>query len=244
MYLDAHTHLYSFRENLPEALESMKQKQICVLDCTIHPEDYRWSRNMGADHPLIVTGFGIHPWEAVHYHEDLEQYTPYMEEATFIGEIGLDFFWVTDTSTYDVQRRVCSFLLKESARLGKMVNLHTKGGEEEILRLLRKTDHPKPIVHWFSGPRHVFDAMLDFGCRFTIGVDVHESQQTREMVDLLPMDRILAETDGPEAKAWLTGNSGKPEDLLDVIRAIAEIKKVNPEDVQRATFENGMEWLS
>lgn len=244
MYLDAHTHLYSFGEKLPETLEYMNRERIYVMDCTIHPEDYLWSKKIGSENPLILTGFGIHPWESVNYHENLEQYLPYMKEAPFIGEIGLDFFWVTDASAFEVQRKVCTFLLKESARLGKMANLHTKGAEEEIFTLLRKTDHPKAVIHWYSGPRHVFDRLLDFGCRFTIGVDVHESLQTREMVALLPLDRILAETDGPEAKAWLTGQSGTPQDLLEVIRTIAEIKGLNVEDVQKATYENGMAWLS
>lgn len=244
MYLDYHTHLYSYGEHLDKALAIMEEKEILALDCTVDLEDYLFSRKISARDPNVLTGFGIHPWKAFNCHEVLEIYDPYVEQAPFIGEIGLDFHWVKEKYTYTHQWKVCDHLLGKSAKMNKMCNLHTKGAEEEVDQLIRKHHHPKPVIHWYSGPRHVFDRMLDYGCRFTIGVDVLTSKRTREMVERLPLERILTETDGMEAKKWLTGEPGFPDDIIKVVQSIARIKESDEESVIRAVWKNGMEWLN
>lgn len=243
MYLDYHTHLYSYGDELEKALEIMENVQITSLDCTVEAEDYEASRRIGRNNPLVITGFGIHPWQAHKHHQVLESFAPLIEEADFIGEVGLDFHWVKEKYKYPCQWKVCDHLIGESAKAYKMCNLHTKGAEEEVCDLILKHRHPKPVIHWYSGPKHVFDKMLDYGCSFTIGIDVSMSRKTMEMVEILPLERILTETDGMEAKAWLMGEPGFPDEIVQVVHAVARIKGLDEETVKRTVWENGMKLL-
>jgi TatD DNase family protein len=244
MYVDVHNHLYSYGQRLDEALSVIELENILTLDCTIHPEDYDFSKTLASKHPLVVSGFGIHPMEVDRYHADLEAILPQLKEAAFIGEAGLDFFWVKDTSTYAAQRRVFEFLLKKSGELGKMINLHTKGAEEEVAEFIHTANHEKPVIHWYSGPRAAFDQLLALGCYFTIGVDILSSRQTREMVEILPLERILTETDGLDARVWLDGIPGFPGDIIGVVESIAQIKRVDPDIVQAKVYETTMALLN
>ncbi|QSX08841.1 TatD family hydrolase [Alkalibacter rhizosphaerae] len=243
MFVDFHNHLHSYKDRLDEALCFIRKEGILTLDCTIHPEDYAFSRSIGRKSPYVISGFGIHPWEAHRFHENLEELEPMMKEAAFIGEIGLDFHWVTDKATYPAQRAVCDFMIRRSREMGKMCNLHTKGAETEVLALLKKYDHPKAVVHWYSGSRHVFDRLKDFGCCFTIGIDVHTSQQTKEMVEQLPLERILTETDGMETRQWLDGTPGFPEDIIHVVEAVAGIKGIPKEQVVETVYNTTLSLL-
>jgi TatD DNase family protein len=157
-----------------------------------------------------------------------------------IGEIGLDFHWVRDASTYPKQRRVLEFFLAAAAEQNKFVNLHTKAGEAEILDLLRKHAVKRAIVHWYSGPMDVLKAMIDYGCYFTIGVEAGFSDHIRQIAKAVPDHLLLTETDNPGAIKWLKKNDelGMPAATKDVIGALAEIRQTTREAIASLVATN------
>lgn len=101
---------------------------------------------------LVLPTFGVHPWNAPEYVDRLENLSEDVEQRPMIGEIGLDHYFVEDTSTYSDQRKVFEFFLDATKEQQKIINLHTKGAEKEVLELLDRYDIPRVIVHWYSGP--------------------------------------------------------------------------------------------
>lgn len=238
MYIDAHNHLYLYKENIDIALDQINRNRILTLDCAINEESYLFAKKMAEDNPLIIPCFGIHPMEAHKYRHSLERYEEYIKETPMIGEIGLDYHWVEDKTTYPLQKKVLQFFLEKAIEYNKVVNLHTKGAEEEILHYIKVYGLRSPIIHWYSGPLHIFKELLDLDCYFTISVDIGYSKRTQEIIEHLPMDRMLTETDGPTALEWVNGEYGYPDYIMNIIEKIAQIKDLEPLELKEKVWEN------
>lgn len=238
MYIDAHNHLCHYQGLIQEALKQIQEKSILTIDCAINEETYLCSKELAKEQPLVVPCFGIHPMEAHRYHDRLEDFEGYIVESPMIGEIGLDYHWVKDRETYPLQRKVLRYFFQRARQYDKVVNLHTKGAEEEIFLWVKEYRLRSPIIHWYSGPMDIFHRLLDYGCYFTIGVDVGFSDTTKEVLSHLPLDRLLTETDGPTALEWINGEYGYPEFIRGIVEHISQIKRVDPEELKERILEN------
>ena len=189
---------------------------------------------------LVLPTFGIHPRRAAEYADRLHEIGRYIESSPAIGEIGLDFHWVKDASTYPAQRKVLEYFIAAAAEQNKFVNLHTKAGEKEILDLLEKYDVKRAIIHWYSGPMDILRAMIDFGCYFTIGVEVLYSDYIKSIAKAVPDHLLLTETDNPGALRWLKKNDevGMPTAIKDVVNAVAELRQSTPEKIESLVHSN------
>ena len=112
--------------------------------------------------------------------------------------------------------------------------MHTKAGEKEILDLLEKYDVKRAIIHWYSGPMDILRAMIDYGCYFTIGVEVLYSDYIKEIAKAVPDRLLLTETDNPGALRWLKKNDevGMPTAIKDVVNALAKLRQSTPEQIK------------
>lgn len=243
MYVDAHNHLDLYGEKIEKALSKIQENQIHTLACSMDEKTYLYAKELANSNEFIQPCFGIHPWEAHKYHKDLDQYEKHIIESPIIGEIGLDYHWVENKTTYPKQERVLHYFFEKSKEYGKITNLHTKGAEEEILEAIKKYKLRPPIIHWYSGPFHIFKKLLQYGCYFTIGVDLGYSKLTEEMLKYLPMNKILTETDGPTALEWVNGEYGYPDYIKGLLEKIATIKKMDREETKEIIYKNYMELL-
>ena len=179
----------------------------------------------------IIPCFGIHPWKAYEYNGDLNEIIPYIEESEIIGEIGLDYVWVEDKNTYNKQREIFYFILKEGIKRNKCMSIHTKGAEEEIYNILKKYNYSKVIIHWYSGDVKTLRKLIKLGCYFTISVDIGYSDLTNKIIDLIPIDKLLVETDGPTALEWVNGEYAYPSYIKEVVKRLASYKNINEKEL-------------
>ena len=225
MLIDAHSHLDGYGEELESVLKEMSQHQIFTIGNSIDIPSYQRNLEIASRCDLVLPTFGIHPWKAPEYVDHLEDLRESIDRSPMIGEIGLDYHWARDASQYPAQTKVLEFFLAAASQQGKIVNLHTKGAEKEVLRLLRSYDIQRAIIHWYSGPLDILQAMIDYGLCFTVGVEVLCSQQIQTIARDLPLERLLTETDNPGGQKWLTGTPGMPLHIKDVIQKLAELRK-------------------
>jgi len=235
MLIDAHVHLDKYGDLLDEALRQIETERIFTVATAMDVPSYLELRKSGERSKLVLPTFGIHPRRAAEYVDRLPEISRYIEMTPAIGEIGLDFHWVKDASTYPAQRKVLEYFIAAAAEQNKFVNLHTKAGEKEILDLLEKYDVKRAIIHWYSGPMDILRAMIDFGCCFTIGVEVHYSDHIKEIAKLIPDHLLLAETDNPGALKWLKKNDevGMPRAIADVVNAIAKLRQSTSAQIEK-----------
>jgi TatD DNase family protein len=133
---------------------------------------------------------------------------------------------------------VLEFLLAAARDQGKIVNLHTKGAEEEVLRLLDDYAVRRAIVHWYSGPLDVFDELVARGLYFTVGIEVRYSEHLRTIARQVPSAQLLTETDNPGGPRSFIGGPGTPRLIEDVVRALAEARGVSPEAIVETVQAN------
>jgi TatD DNase family protein len=238
MLIDAHCHLDRYRENLAYALEQIKQYRIFTMSNSMDLPSYKQNVKIATTSDLILPVFGIHPWNASEYVGCLNDLDWAITESPMLGEIGLDYYFVSETSRYDDQRKVFEHFLKAVSRQRKIVIVHTKGAESETFQLLKKYNTDRVVIHWYSGPWHVLKAMVEHGFYFTIGVEVLFSQHIQDIARSLPAELMLTETDNPGGKESLTGTIGTPLLIKDIIAKLAEIRGTSDQIIMTTVHNN------
>jgi TatD DNase family protein len=240
MLIDAHVHLDKYGDRLDDALREIEEQRIFTVATAMDVPSYLELQKIGERSDLVLPTFGIHPRRAAEYAGQLRDIGRYIETSPAIGEIGLDFHWVKDTSTYPAQKKVLEYFIAAAAEQNKFVNLHTKAGEKEILDLLEKYDAKRAIIHWYSGPMDILHAMIDYGCYFTIGVEVLYSDYIKAIAKAIPDHLLLTETDNPGALRWLkkTEEVGMPTAIKDVVNALANLKQSTPQRTETVVRTN------
>ena len=233
MLIDAHVHLDKYGDLLDQALQQIESEPIFTVATAMDVPSYLELQRIGQRSDLVLPIFGIHPRRAAEYVDRLSEISRYIENSPAIGEIGLDFHWVKDAATYPAQRRVLEYFIAAAREQKKFVNLHTKAGEKEILDLLERYDVKHAIIHWYSGPMDVLRAMIEYGCYFTIGVEVLYSDYIKGIGRTIPDHLLLTETDNPGALRWLkkTDEIGMPVAIKDVVAALATLRQTAQDEI-------------
>lgn len=204
---DAHMHL------------PISRKIACVVNAS-SVEEYQFLKEH--KHSNMYISCGVHPWKVDK--TDYEVLLPYMKEADFLGEIGLDEPWCD--VPFEVQKEV---LIKQLQDVNKTTYLHTKGYEKEILQIITLFPR-KYVVHWYSSEDYI-EEYMKLDCFFTIGPIVNET-----LVKKVPLNRLLIETDGIEAIEWAYERTVLDTEYIDVleniVKQVAELKKVSIEEVK------------
>ncbi len=120
-------------------------------------------------------------------------------------------------------------ILKASAKGGS-----ASGGNSPKL----KADSPG-VIHFFTGTKRDTEELMDLGFAFTFGGVVTFTRDYDEVVKAIPLDRILSETDAPYvAPAPYRGKRNEPAYVVEIVKKLAELKDVAPEEMRDAIFTN------
>jgi TatD DNase family protein len=238
MLIDAHVHLDKYGDLLDQALREIERESIFTVATAMDVPSYQDLQEIGRRSALVLPTFGIHPRRAPQYLDRLRELGQYIEMSPAIGEIGLDFHWVKDSSEYPAQLKILEYFFAAAREQKKFVNLHTKGGEKAILERLERYDVTRPIIHWYSGPLDILRALVQFGAYFTIGVEVLYSETIQTIAREIPEHLLLTETDNPGGLKWLKGIVGMPSEIRKVIDELARIRSSTPESISRMVHAN------
>lgn len=243
MLIDAHTHLDEYKdyENGAElekkALQEIDENRILSLAVAMDLPAYERTLALAKGSSFIMPCFGIHPRKAHLYKDSLGDLDEYAENCKMIGEIGLDYFWAPK-ETHSSQAQVFDYFLRKAKEHGKVINVHTKGAEGEVLEALKKHRSERVIIHWYSGPRWEFRELVKMGCYFTVGVQLKYSELITDIAKAIPIDRLLLETDNPSGEEWLSKKIGMPKDIKNVYSQAARLRKISTEDLEEKVYQN------
>ena len=240
MLIDAHVHLDKYGELLDEALKEIETERIFTVATAMDVPSYLELQKIAERSNLVLPTFGIHPRRAAEYADRLPEISRHIESSPAIGEIGLDFHWVKDASTYPAQRKVLEYFIAAAARTEQIRQPAHQSRRKRDSRLTGKVQRRRAIIHWYSGPIDILHAMIDFGCYFTIGVEVLYSDYIKSIAKAVPDHLLLTETDNPGALKWLKKNDevGMPTAIKDVVNALAELRQSTPDHVESLVQAN------
>lgn len=243
MYIDAHAHLDGFDElgpaALDTALEEIARHRIFTISNSMDVPSYERNLEIAARSPWVLPVFGIHPWNAHRYAGRSKDLVEHLTRSPIFGEIGLDRFFVKDKSRYPAQREIFEFILGAAREQGKIVIVHTKGAEREVLEVLDRYALPRVVIHWYSGPLGVFREMVGRGFYFTVGGEFMRLEKIRTIAREVPADRLLTETDNPGGPKSYLGRTGTPAVIKDIVRGLAEIREMS-EEALAATLRSNL----
>ena len=174
------------------------------------------------------------------------------KKVVAIGEIGLDYHW--DIWPRDIQKKAFEWQWRLAEELKLPVIIHSRDAAEDTLNMVRgfyeakrNTDYfQKAVMHCYSYSLEHAEEYLKMGLMFGIGgvVTFKNAKKLKEVVDLLPLDKILLETDcpymAPDPFRGKRNNSGY---LTYVAEKIAEIKGVDVKTVYDRTWDNAEEFF-
>ena len=164
------------------------------------------------------------------------------ERCAAIGETGLDF--KRDYAPRPDMERAFRAQMELARETGKPLVIHTREAADETIALLdaHAAGHPT-VMHCFSLTEHL-GACLERGwwISFAGNVTYPRSDALREAAARAPEDRLLAETDAPYLAAQpVRGKENEPAHVVHTARALAEVRGVEYEDLERTLEHNAAE---
>jgi len=186
---------------------------------------------------------GLHPQLIAEREKELDILFKYIEEAKFIGEIGIDqgprYY-----KTIDAQIRIFNDIIDKCDWYGnKIISIHSLRSADIILEILRSNVRNKSnkfIMHWFTGDIKTLQDAIKLGCFFSINSQMINSDRGKKIVSILPKEKILVESDAPFVIKFESGKEHN-QYMNETVRLINEIRK---EDISQQISLNGIELLS
>lgn len=157
-----------------------------------------------------------------------------------IGEIGLDYYWNKDNK--DLQKYVFLEQIKIANKLNLPIMIHTRDAIMDTIEIIKNTEFVKPgIFHCCPLNKELIQAGLnkDFYISFAGPVTFKNSKNAKEIVSMVPLEKILIETDSPYLSP--EPNRGKRNDsrnVLFIAKKIAEFKNITVEEIAKIAYEN------
>lgn len=193
----------------------------------------------------ILCAIGVHPHEAGR--EGLDDPTPLIELAghprvVAIGESGLDYFY--DLAPRDRQMANFRTHILAARSSGLPLVVHTRDADDDTMALLEAEMAAGAftgVIHCYSSSRRLAERAVAIGFYLGIGgiLTFKKSEELRETVGAMPLDRLLLETDAPYlAPAPFRGKTNEPAYTAQVAKVLAEVKGMSLAEIERATTEN------
>lgn len=207
-----------------------------IVSNGLHPADNQAVLALARRHPIVKPAIGLYPVDAVmremlaagvSYPREDEGEPPtvdeaiafvrdHVEEAFAVGEVGLDGYWVPD-SLWPAQEAAFVALVRVALDANKPLILHTRKRERRTLELLVELGAKRVDFHCFGGKVSLARQVADAGFFLSIPANARRSESFTRMLETVPRDRLLLETDCP----YLTPEKERGSEPSDVARTLS-----------------------
>jgi TatD DNase family protein len=251
--IDSHCHLAdeTFGAELEEVVTRAKdakvERALVILEAG-NDQEAAQARRVHELWPEVRMAVGIHPHAAHEYGTNTERVLSTVRDqiartplARAVGEIGLDYHY--DYSPRDVQQLVFRTQVRLARELRLPVVIHTREADEDTMKVLRDEGKGEltGVLHCFSGTADLARAGLDLGfyVSFAGMVTFNNAGTLRETARLVPLDRLMTETDSPFlAPAPHRGKRNEPAFVTHVVATLAQLHAVDATEMDQHTTAN------
>jgi TatD DNase family protein len=197
-----------FAADLPEVVARAQAAGVTAAVCILsadEPAEIARAATVRAAWPAVLFAAGVHPHRAAPYAgrpqsaADITRASVTATGASAIGEIGLDYHY--DFAPRDVQRDVFAAQVALAVELARPVVIHTRLASPDTMAVLRDAGQGRVrgVMHCFSGTAAEAREALALGFFISLSgiVTFPKASELREVARLVPLDRLLVETDAP-----------------------------------------------
>lgn len=257
---DMHCHL-DFAQHPALLAARLNGLGVSCLSVTVTPTGYLCAKKLMEACGNVCVGLGFHPRWVQGTDNDYKLFSRFerlVEDAQFIGEIGLDFGRAY-LSCRDEQIAVLEGILAACAPYkNKVISIHAVHSTDVVLDVLEHfniTKNHRCIFHWFSGSSNDLERAKNLDCYFSVGARMLATKRGRTFVSSIPQNRLLLETDSPDyqsnaTKVDIGTNVSNPfgktldmnvgeiadkmyGDLRETLRCMATLRRISPKDLTR-----------
>ena len=249
-YFDTHAHYDDdkFNEDREEVIEKIFNSGVtkCVnMGCDI--ESSQKAIEIANNNDFIYAAVGLHPEEIPQSEDELwktilqiKDLAVQNKKVVAIGEIGLDYYWNKENKELQKQAFIKQIELANELKLP--VSIHTRDAIDDMISIIRNYKIENGgVLHCCPFNRELVKHGLENGLYIGFGgtSTFKNSKNAKEIVNMVPDDRILIETDSPylspEPKR---GTRNDSSNLQYIVEKLAEYKNMEPEKMAKLTYEN------
>lgn len=251
MFIDSHVHFDRFvKEGTFSALmEGAADAQVTqMLAIGGSSEANALSLKLAEEHPGRIFGCAGYDRDLATESLDFSELRSYVENPLVkaVGEAGLDYFYSQDTSV--AQKKLFNENLALAIEFEKPVVVHSRDADDDTLALL--TDYANAwkgdagrvgVLHCFTRDVDFARKVLDLGLMISFSgiVTFANADPLREVVNYVPDDRLLIETDSPYlAPVPKRGRQNEPKYVVHVANQLAKLRETSVESIAHLTAEN------
>lgn len=256
-WFDVHAHLTHPRllPTVEQVVERAEAAGVTSIVCNgLNPDDNEAVRELARRFPVVKPAYGLYPVDAVlpemraagvEYPREgrelpaeqcVQWVREHVDEAIAVGEIGLDGYWVPE-ALWERQEQVFRELVQVALDADKPIIIHTRKRERRALEILQEMGATRVNWHCFGGKVKLARAVAEHGHWLSVPANARRSQSFTRMLETLPRERLLLETDcpylGPDRE-----RDNEPANVAGTARYAAELWSCDEADVQAQMADN------
>jgi TatD DNase family protein len=249
MFADSHCHLTDEKFDVDRDAMLQRARDVGVSRFIVIGANGDFQHNekavaLAQEHADVFAVIGVHPHDAKTVTGEMYtqlQVLAQHPKVVGIGETGLDFYY--DNSPREEQRSHFRAFIRLAQELPLPLSIHVRDAYPEAAHTLREEwgTQVQGVMHCFTGSVEEAKMLLDLGLFLSLSgiVTFKSAQELREVARVVPLDRLLIETDCPLlAPVPYRGKRNEPAYVVQVGKTVAEAKGILLEEVADATRQN------
>jgi TatD DNase family protein len=232
--VDSHCHidLFPSPHKIAQDCERLGIRTICMTNLPSHFElGYPFLRSF----KKVRIALGMHPLKASEHQKEMNGFKQCVSRTSYIGEIGLDYSR-EGFSTKEIQLHTFRSILDIIGNGNKIVSLHSRRAEKEVLEQLVEFKIANAIFHWYSGSLGLIADIVANGYYFSVNSAMIKSQAGQKIIAAIPRERVLTETDGPFIQH--NGRPLEPKDIGQVLQYLSTIWSMDVTEAEKLVDSN------
>ncbi len=184
-----------------------------------------------SDH-WTIWGVGCHPGLlGAHKAFASGRFAKLLSRTPYVSEVGLDG---TSRVPLEIQHATFAAILTAVQATPRITSIHSYAATDAVLDCL--TDRPirGAVLHWWLGELEQTERAVELGCYFSINAAM---LRLPELIRLLPLDRVFAETDHPFGDRS-AGRGRRPGNVDSVEAVVARVHGLDEDEVRRVIWHN------
>jgi len=246
MIIDSHCHLdyEPLVDNLDQVLLNAKKNNIeNLLTIGTSLESSTKVIDIVNKYPNVYGAVGIHPNSTTGNLEKLDDILVLKKKNKKIiafGETGLDYFYKRSEKNDQILafEKHIEFSMAENVP----VIVHTRDADDDTISIIKKYyQKTNFLIHCFTGTLDFAKKLLDLNCLISFSgiITFKKSNNLRDVVKYVPLERMLIETDSPYLSPDpFRGKSNEPANVKIIAESVASIKQITFDEVANSTTTN------
>jgi len=239
--IDSHCHLHQpWFDDLSNVIKNAKQNNVTkIINCASDPQHYSQVIESSKYDEIFVT-IGLQPTLAEQYSNSkiIENTIIQSDKIVGVGEVGLDYYWVTDPKIRELQKRLFIDCIGLANKLELPIITHTRKAESDSLDLLEKHAEVPVLLHSFDGNLKEVKRAMDLGYIISVPTIVTRRKNRRKTAIRAGLDNIILESDSPFCTTSEDIKLNEPKYILDAAKYLSKLFEIDLKEISNITTFN------